>query len=83
MAGQAAVEMNDQSVENPVLERAFWAGRRDFARLEARVAACALPGAVDLGAEGLAIPCAGGVIVARPLDLRRFVRAMARHICFN
>jgi len=83
MAGQAAAAMNEQSVENPVLERAFWASRQDFARLEAQVAAGVLPAAVDPDAEGLAIPCAAGVIVARPLDLRRFVRAMARHMCFN
>jgi hypothetical protein len=56
---------------------------QDFERLEASLRVQVLSECVDEDAPRVRIPVRGGTIMAQPLDTRRFVRAMARHISFN
>lgn len=59
------------------------AGHEDMLRLEAEVTAEVLDEVVDETAEEVSFAFLGRAIRARPIDTRRFVQAMARHICFN
>lgn len=52
-------------------------------RMEAGLAASVLPACVDTQAAAVRLRAAGRTIVALPIDTRRFVRAMARHLCMN
>jgi hypothetical protein len=65
------------------LEGARAARHEDFERLEGSLRVEVLSRCVDESAPTVRIPFRGGYILARPLDTRRFVRAMARHISFN
>jgi hypothetical protein len=55
----------------------------DCERLEENIREDVLRRCVDEGAAKVRIPVRGGYILAQPLNTRRFVRAMARHISFN
>lgn len=83
MMGQHAVAIVGEVEASPLLERATQATREDLLHLEAAVAARVLPSVLDLSAAGMPLRCGARTVVALPLDLRRFVRAMARHLCFN
>lgn len=65
------------------LEGVRRATHEDFDRLEADVASDVISQALADDAPTVKIPFRGGYVLARPLDTRRFVRAMARHISFN
>ncbi len=83
MMGRRAAVIEGQVHISPLLARANDATREDLLRLEAAVAAEVLPAVLDPLAAGLLLRCGERTVVARPLDLRRFVRAMARRLCFN
>jgi len=57
--------------------------QEDCERLEEEIREDVLSQCVDEHAAEVKIPFRGGYIVAQPLNTRRFVRAMARHISFN
>lgn len=67
----------------PMPERFVPASRDDLLRIEASATAQAVHASIDDTAAPVAIPFAGRVIHARPLDTRRFVRAMSRYISLN
>ncbi len=67
----------------PLLERFVPATREDLVQIEAGAAAQAVHASLDDAASPVAIRFAGRVIHARPLDTRRFVRAMSRYVSLN
>lgn len=67
----------------PLYDRLIPATRDDLLRIEAGAAAQAIHAAVDDGAKPVEIRFAGRTIYARPLDTRRFVRAMSRFVSLN
>lgn len=76
IAAEAVVLERDELIVVP-------ARARDFERLENAIADRVLPAAVDHHARPVRIPYRGRTILALPLDTRRFVRAMARHLSMN
>ena len=83
MAGQGAAVVGSETDFSQLVARARQATRADLARLEASVAVRVLPAAADVDGDGLALRYGGRTVLARPLNTRRFVLAMARHLCFN
>jgi|MudIll2142460700_1097286.scaffolds.fasta_scaffold756151_2 hypothetical protein len=75
-------EKTRQTAE-PLYDRLIPATRDDLLRIEAGATAQAIHAAIDDGAKPVEIRFAGGTIHARPLDTRRFVRAMSRFVSFN
>jgi hypothetical protein len=76
----------DEKMNRPseqLYDRLVPATRDDLLRIEAGAAAQALHAAVDDGARPVEIRFAGRTIHARPLDTRRFVRAMSRFVSLN
>lgn len=67
----------------PLLERLDTVTREDLAHLESTVAGRALQAAIDDEAKPVALYFRGRVIMAQPLNTRRFVRAIAPYLCFN
>ncbi len=67
----------------PLYGRLIPATRDDLLRIEAGATAQAIHAAVDDGARPVEIRFAGRTIHARPLDTRRFVRAMSRFVSLN
>lgn len=67
----------------PLYDRLIPATRDDLLRIEAGATAQAIHAAVDDGARPVEIRFAGRTIHARPLDTRRFVRAMSRFVSLN
>ncbi len=59
------------------------ASSADFSRMEERIAERVLPLAADFEAAPVRLRVGRREIVAIPLDTRRFVQAMAKHMCFN
>jgi len=57
--------------------------REELDRLEERVRARVLHASVDETARPVALRFRGQVILARPIDTRRFVIAMAPYLCMN
>lgn len=57
--------------------------RDDLLQYEAAVAQMALDEAEIQDAEPVLVRFRGRTIAARPLDLRRFIRAMAPHVSMN
>ncbi len=57
--------------------------REELDRLEARVRARVLHASVDETARPVPLRFRGQVILARPIDTRRFVIAMAPYLCMN
>ncbi len=57
--------------------------REELDRLEEEVRARVLHAAIDEEARPVALPFRGRVILARPLDTRRFIVAMAPYLCMN
>jgi hypothetical protein len=80
-----ALPRNEKTVQpaGPLYERLIPATRDDLLRIEAGAAAQAIHAAIDDGARPVEIRFAGGTIHARPLDTRRFVRAMSRFVSLN
>lgn len=58
-------------------------GHEECERMEEGIREDVLSRCVDEGAPAVRIPFRGGHVLAKPLDTRRFVRAMARHVSFN
>ena len=86
MTSPCPVMPRDEKTSRPselLYERLVPATRDDLLRIEAGAAAQALHAAVDDGARPVEIRFAGRTIYARPLDTRRFVRAMSRFVSFN
>jgi hypothetical protein len=67
----------------PLYDRLVPASRDDLLRIEAGATAQAVHAALDDGARPVEIRFAGRTIHARPLDTRRFVRAMSRFVSLN
>lgn len=67
----------------PLLERLDTVTREDLARLELTAASRALQAAIDDEAKPLPLHFRGRVIMAQPVNTRRFVRAIAPYLCFN
>ena len=67
----------------PLYDRLIPATRDDLLRIEAGATAQAIHAAIDDGARPVEIRFAGRTIYARPLDTRRFVRAMSRFVSLN
>jgi hypothetical protein len=76
------IEKTSRPVE-PLYERLVPVTRDDLLRIEAGATAQAIHAAVDDGARPVEIRFAGRTIQARPLDTRRFVRAMSRFVSLN
>lgn len=57
--------------------------RADLLQQEAAVARLALDASVIEDAEPVLVRFRGRTIAAKPLDLRRFIRAMAPHVSMN
>jgi hypothetical protein len=77
-------DMTETCVASPeVATRLEPASREDLERIERRCATHALLESVDPEAELVALRHRGRVLWARPIDTRRFIRAMAPYVCFN
>ena len=85
MSSCEALTRNEKPAQpaEPLYDRLIPATRDDLLRIEAGVTAQALHAAVDDGARPVEIRFAGRTIYARPLDTRRFVRAMSRFVSLN
>ncbi len=83
MIAQAAALLVSEPESGSLSFEAPRATSADFSRLEERIAQRVLPLAADLEAAPVRLRVGSREIVAIPIDTRRFVRAMARHICFN
>lgn len=59
------------------------ATHHDFEEMEAQIASRVLPLAADLEAAPVQLTFRGQTVVALPMDTRRFVRLMARHLSMN
>lgn len=78
-------EVVDEMIETnvPLLERLEKVTREDLQRMEAQVASEVALQAMDESRPAVKLRHAGRTIVAQPIDTRRFVLAMAPHVCFN
>ncbi len=76
IAAQAAVLERDEVCLVP-------ARARDFERLENAIADRVLGQVVDPRARPVHLRYRGRNVIALPLDTRRFVQAMARHLSLN
>jgi hypothetical protein len=75
-AGQAAILEREERAVVPACSR-------DFERLENTIADEVMARAADPRAMPVRLGYRGRTILALPLDTRRFVRAMARHLSMN
>lgn len=78
----ALLEQTTQS-QTPLLERCERATRDGLHELELSVTAQVMLQAVDESRPVVKLHHRGRVLLARPLDTRRLVLAMAPHLCFN
>ncbi len=76
-------EQKTSQPAEPLYDRLVPASRDDLLRIEAGATAQAVHAALDDGARPVEIRFAGRTIHARPLDTRRFVRAMSRFVSLN
>jgi hypothetical protein len=83
MAAQQAAMVGTEMEVSDLVARARQATRADLIQLEASVAVQVLSGAADPEGAGLPLRYGDRTVFARPLNTRRFVLAMARHLCFN
>ncbi|MFN7964179.1 MAG: hypothetical protein U0V87_00615 [Acidobacteriota bacterium] len=75
----------DEMIETklPLLERLEKVTREDLQRMEATVTSQVAMQAIDDSRPAVKLHHAGRTIVLQPIDTRRFVLAMAPHVCFN
>ena len=71
------------NVDEAAEERLEESSRDGLERFERGLAAQAIAAALESDSEPVALRHRGQVIWAQPLNTRRFVQAMAPHICFN
>ncbi len=81
MAAEAAVLVERPEVE--LVDRSMRATAEHFRQMERQIAGRVLPGAVDVTGRPVTMQFGARQLVLLPLDTRRFVQAMARHISLN
>lgn len=79
----SAVLLEQEPILGAAIARLRPVGHEELDRMEAGLAASILPACVDPQSAAVRLRAGGRTIVALPIDARRFVRAMARHLSMN